>query len=95
MRKHIPVALKYIILQYIQGVIGCPLLSIKEDLKFFKLITTKIKSKIRVFNVLYKASNHNYCHNKFHELYDAPSSTTTIIQSNHGSIFATTVLVNG
>ena len=87
-KQHIPVALKYIMIQFSQQIIKCDMLmTFKEDLGFYKLLSSKLKSQIIGFEVLYKASDHNFSARKFHELCDGVGPTITIIKSNFGNIF--------
>ena len=86
--QHNPIALKYIIIQFTKRIIECDqMLTIKEDLDFFRLISKKFSKEIRKFRNLYKASDHNYPHKAFHTLCDYKSSTITIIPSNHVNVF--------
>ena len=85
-KQNVPMALKYLTSKYSNMIIGCKLLTIKEDLNFFKLLSTKLSS-IRKFNLLFRASDHNYSAAKFHEHCDDKGGTITIIKSNFGNIF--------
>ena len=85
-KQNVPMALKYLIIQFSNRVIGCKLLSIKQDMEFVKLLSTKIPS-IRRFNFLFRASDHQYSAKKFHEYVDNKPGTISIIQSNWGNIF--------
>ena len=85
-KQNVPMALKYLTLQFSNRIIGCKLLTIKEDMDFFNLLLTKLPS-IRRFNLLFRASDHNYSGKKFHDLCDDKGSTITIIKSNWGNIF--------
>ena len=85
-KQNVPMALKYITLQFSKRIIGCKLLTMKQDLDFFKLLCTKLPS-IRRFKSLYKASNHQYSAKKFHEYCNDKGETITIIKSNWCHIF--------
>ena len=85
-KQNVPMALKYLTIQFSNKIIGCTLLTIKQDLQFFKLLCTKIPS-IRRFNLLFRAADHNYSCKKFHEYCDDKGGTITIIKSNFGNIF--------
>eukprot|EP01084_Bolivina_argentea_P103946 186168_1 len=82
----IPMALKYLIRNFSNPIIGSKLITIKEDLYFIELLLTKL-SNIYKFNLLYRASENEYLANKFHELCDGYGPTITIIKSNYGHIF--------
>ena len=85
-KQHIPMALKYLVIKFSNAIIGCKLLTLKEDLDFFNLLSTKLQ-QVRKFDLLFTASDHGYSAKRFHELCDAKGSTLTIIQSNYGNIF--------
>ena len=85
-KQDVPMALKYLTMKFSNRIIGCKLLTIKQDIKFFKLLTTKLPS-IRRFNLLFRASDHKYSAAKFHEYCDNKPGTITIIKSNWGNIF--------
>ena len=83
---HVPLALKYLLVQYSKRIIGCNLLSIKDDIKFFKLLSTMLGS-IKRLKLLYRASDHRYSSTAFHALCDNKGPTITIIKSNWGNVF--------
>ena len=85
-KQNVPMALKYLTLQFSNMIIGCKILTIKQDMELFALLTTKLPS-IRRFRFLFRASDHKYSANKFHELCDDKGGTITIIKSNWGNIF--------
>lgn len=85
-KHNLPMALKYLILKFSNKIIGSNLLSLKEDLDCFKLLQSKI-SNIKQFNLLFTASEHDYCSKQFHSFCDDNGSTLTIIKSNHGNLF--------
>ena len=80
-KQYLPIALKYVIIQFSKRVIASKLLTLKDDLALFSLLSTKI-SCIRRFNLLFTASDHGYLAAKFHELCDDKGPTITIIKSN-------------
>eukprot|EP01084_Bolivina_argentea_P103945 186166_1 len=82
----IPMALKYLIRNFSNPIIGSKLITIKEDLYFIELLLTKL-SNIYKFNLLYRASENEYLANKFHELCDGKGSNICIVKSNFGNIF--------
>ena len=84
--QHMPIALKFIVLKFAKRIIGCRLLSIKEDLDFYQLLSTKLSSNPRL-KLLFRASENYYSARKFHEKCDDKGATITIIQSNWGNIF--------
>ena len=85
-KQNVPMALKYLTIQFSKRIIGCKLLSIKQDLDFFNLLSTKLPS-IRRFNFLFRTSDHNYSGKKFHDFCDDKGGTITIIKTNWGNIF--------
>ena len=85
-KQNVPMALKYLTIQFSNRIIGCKLLTLKQDMEFFKLLNTKLPS-IRRFNLLFRASDHKYLAKKFHEYCDNKGGTITIIKSNEGNIF--------
>ena len=85
-KQSVPMALKYLTVQFSNKIIGCKLLTIKQDMDFFKLLVTKLPS-IRKFNHLFRASDHQYSAAKFHDLCDDKEGTLVIIKSNWGNIF--------
>ena len=82
----VPMALKYLTLKFSNRIIGYKSLTIKQDMEFFNLLSTKL-SQIRRFNLLFRASEHEYSASKFHEYCDNKPGTITIIKNNHGHIF--------
>ena len=85
-KQNIPMALKYLTFKFSNMIIGSKLLTLKEDMDFFKLLLTKLPS-IRRFNHLFRASDHKYSAAKFHDFCDDKGGTITIIKSNWGNIF--------
>ena len=86
-KQHIPMALKYIIIAFAKKILGCDMLTFKEDLDFFRLLSTKISSRMKRCRILYKASDNEYSAAKFHQLCDGKGPSITIIKSNFGNIF--------
>ena len=84
--QHIPMALKYLMLKFANRIIGTSLLSLKQDLDLFKMLTTKL-SNIKKFKVLFIASDHSFNAKRFHSLCDHKGPTITIIKSNSNNIF--------
>ena len=84
---YVPLALKYLIIKYSKRIIGCDLLTFKEDLDLFTLLSKQLTVQNKKCKVLYKASDHNFLASKFHEFCDGKGSTLTIIQSEYGNIF--------
>ena len=84
--QNVPEVLKYLILTFSSKIIPCNLISIAQDLELFKLISTKL-SNIHRFNLLFRASDHEYGASKFHDYCDNKGPTISIIQSNWGNIF--------
>ena len=85
-KNNVPMALKCLMIRFSKKIIGCKLLTIKEDMQFVKLLLTKLPS-IRRFNSLFKASDHTYSAAKFHDYCDNKGRTISIIESNWGNIF--------
>ena len=84
--KKVPEALTNLTMKFSKQIIGCKLLTPKQDLQFFQLLSKKLPSMPR-FNLLFRASDHQYSADKFHENCDNKPGTITIIKSNHGNIF--------
>ena len=86
-KQYVPTTLKCIMMKYSDRIIGCRLLTMKQDLDFFiKLSQMKLK-RIRKLDLLFRASDHDYSAFKFHELCDDQGATVTIIKTDHGNIF--------
>ena len=85
-KQNVPKVLKYLILKFSKKIIGCKLLTNKQDLDLYKLISSKLPS-IRRFSLLFRASDHKYSAAKFHEHCDYKGPTISIIKSNFGNIF--------
>ena len=85
-KQNVPMALKYLMIQFSNRIIGCKLLTIKQDLDFYGLLLTKLPS-VRRFNFLFRASDHNYSAKKFHKYCGDKGETIVIIKSNWGNIF--------
>eukprot|EP01084_Bolivina_argentea_P126552 224058_1 len=83
---NIPLSLKYLIRNYSKKTIDSSMITNKEDLNFMQLLLPKLPT-FNGFKLLYKASQHKYSANKFHELCDGHGPTLCIIQSNFGNIF--------
>ncbi len=85
--KHsIPIVLKNIIILYIQKILNSKILTLKQDLQFFNLLSTKISNILKI-KLLFRASEHNFSIKKFHESCDGHSNTITIIKNNFDHIF--------
>ena len=84
--QDVPMELKIIILEFSRRIIGCKILSIKQDMEFFHILSSKLPS-IHGFRLLYRASDNEYSHKKFHELCDDQGPTICIIKSNWNNIF--------
>ena len=79
-------ALKYLTLKFSNRIIGCKLLTIKQDLDFFNLLLTKLPA-IRRFKFLFRASDHYYSAHAFHEYCNDKPGTIIIIKNNWENIF--------
>ena len=86
-QKSIPDALKMIIHKFVFTLIGCDLLTAKEDMDLFNILSTKLKSSIDSFTTLYQASKHNYPHVIFHELCKGKGPIIIIIENALGNVF--------
>lgn len=88
--KHVmvPIAIKYIIQQFTDRVIGSKLLSLHRDTLFQKLLSTKIPN-LKSFTFLFRASDNEYSAHKFHAACDGidKKGQLVIIESSHGNIF--------
>ena len=98
---YVPVALKHLILKFAQKIIGCNMLTLKEDLQFYQLLYQQCSSssnsitrspishpsKLFNFRMLYRASDNNFTSESFHKYCDNHADTITIIKSNYGNIF--------
>ena len=85
-KQNIPVALKYMTLDFAKRIIGCKLLTIVQDMDFFQLLSTRLPAVCR-FNLLFTASDNQYSAKKFHECCDDKPGTVTIIESEQGNVF--------
>ena len=84
--QNVPMALKYLILQFSKKIISSKMLTVKQDIEFFKSLISKLPS-IRKLKLLYRASENAFSSTKFHELCDDEGPTIAIIESNWGNIF--------
>ena len=86
---NVPVALKYIMIQFSNKIFSSKILSIKQDLDFFQLLTSKLNDKIagKKLKLLYRSSEHNFTAKSYHKHCDGHRRTLTIIHSNYGNIF--------
>ena len=78
--------LKYLIAKFSNLIIGCKLLSIQQDMEFFNSLKAEL-TNIKEFELLFRASEHDYSVLKFHSLCDNKGPTLSIIKSNSGNIF--------
>ena len=86
---NVPVALKYLLMQFANKIIGCNMLTYNEDMVFYTLLSAKLKEYIirRKIKLLYRGSENNFLSSKFHKLCDDHGPTIIIIKSNWGNIF--------
>ena len=86
---HIPVALKYLMKKFAKKMFTSNILTFKQDLEFFAVLSNKLNDKIlhKKLKLLYRSSEHNYTASSFHKHCDGHGPTITIIKSNHGNIF--------
>ena len=87
-KVNMPMPLKYLITNFSKKVIQSKILTMNEDNKFIKALSTKLpnidKNK---FKLLFRGSQHGFLSSKFHELCDNHGPTLVIIQSNYGHVF--------
>ena len=85
----IPIEIEKLIEQFAKKCIGCSLLTEKEEMKFIELLsTTKLPNiERKEFKLLYKASEHNWSVESFHNLCDNQGATLVIIGNEYGNIF--------
>ena len=87
-QNSIPAAIKFLMVAFSKRIIEFQFLTLKQDLDFVKLLQNKMKCKIQKFVSKFRASEHNFNSNKFHELCDNLSNDTiVIIHSNWGNTF--------
>ena len=81
--------LKHLIIKFSNKLlIGGKVLSFKQDMDFFKLLSLKNKlEKAKHFQLLFRASDHNHSTKKFHNLCDNKGPTISIIKSECGNIY--------
>ena len=87
--ENIPMALKYLMIQFSKKIFPSKILSFKQDLDFYQLILSKLQDKIhrKKINMLYRSSDHNFTAESFHKYCDGHGPTITVIHSNYGNIF--------
>ena len=89
--RNVPAALKYLMRNFSSKIFNCNILSMKQDLDLFKLLSQQIpivspSSSIKI-KALYHASDHQFLASKFHQCCDNHCNTITIIKSNFNNIF--------
>eukprot|EP01083_Nonionella_stella_P090847 253879_1 len=81
--------IKQLIAQFSRPYFDSKILSLNEQLEFIELLSqnklTDIKRK--QVQLLYRASEHNYLADKFHELCNGHAPTLVVIQNNFGHVF--------
>ena len=83
--RHVPISLKQLILQFAARLFNSLILSYSQDAQILNLL-----SKLHIViqpKLLYRASDHLFNKNKFHQLCDNHGPTITIIQSQNNNIF--------
>eukprot|EP01084_Bolivina_argentea_P130129 229745_1 len=83
---NIPSALKQIIINYTRKIIVSSIITLKEDVYFMQLLSTKLTTCAQ-FKLLYTASTYNYSAKTFHEMCDERGPTICIIKNNCGNVF--------
>lgn len=87
---YIPFAIKLLMVKFVKRIIGCNLLTMKQDLDFYQKIYNIIPFKINKFILRFRASKYNYSAQKFHEICDnndIPFANICFIKSKIGNIF--------
>ena len=86
-RINVPVALKYLMLEFSKRIYCSRILSShEEDMKFHEFMQKELPWNPKV-RFLFRSSDHGYDAGKFHELCDKWRWTMTIIKCNNGNIF--------
>ena len=92
--NYVPVPLKCLILKFSNKIIGCNMLTLKEDIQLYQLLHHQLKTDYKIsitkplnFLMLYRASDNNFTSESFHKFCDNHAGTIVIIKSNYGNIF--------
>ena len=85
-QAHIPIALKYIIMKFSEKIIPSKLLTMPQDFCFFELLKLELQN-IKHFQLLFRASDHDYSIKKFHTQCVDKGATILICKNNHGNIY--------
>eukprot|EP01084_Bolivina_argentea_P074427 135026_1 len=75
-KVNVPIALKRLLVSFSKHIIGSKLMTLKEDIDFIQLLLTKT-SNIKRFNLLFRASEHEFKAKEFHNKCDNNGSTIT------------------
>ena len=89
-KSHIPFAIKLLTMKFAERIIGCNFLTIKQDLDFYQKIKNELPFTVKQFNLKFKASEHQFSAEKFHQICDnnfIPFPNISIIKSTHNTIF--------
>ena len=83
--QYVPMALKCLISKFSNKTLPSNILTLEQEFKFLKIINAKLSNPLG-FQLLFRASEHNYSAKMFHTLCDDKGATLTLIKS-HGNIF--------
>eukprot|EP01084_Bolivina_argentea_P310008 536307_1 len=89
-RISVPVALKYLICNYLKKLIQSKILTMDEEDNFLKIKVNyglKFFKQIPTMKLLFRASEHNFSAKQFHKFCDNKGPTLVIIESNYGHVF--------
>ena len=85
---NVPLALKHLIKQFGNRIIGCNMLTLNEDLDFYNCLSTKLSDiKQQRIKLIYRASEHDFTSKSFHNACNGHGPTLTIIKRKYGNIF--------
>ena len=79
--------IKYLVIKFSNRMTQCTLLSLKDDMAFWKLLKSTTLHDLKGLKLLFKASDNDYSSFKFHRECDNEGATITFIQTNHGHIY--------
>ena len=82
-----PEDLKVMIHSFSKQILDCRLLTNKEDMELYSLLSMRSKVSIKSFTTIYIASKNNYSAEVYHNSCDGKGPTVTIIKSSFGNIF--------
>ena len=76
-------------MKFSNKIFSSKILSLKQDVDFFQLLTSRLGDQIARKNLklLYRSSEHNFTAKSYHKYCDGHGPTLTIIHSTYGNIF--------